>query len=191
MWWELFNKAIEHYPQIGGYALLIIIVAYLSIKIYKFYSTTTKVCNSFDGISEKLNKISKGLEMTNTILLEKKFIDNSCYSESYSPVQANPLGRDLYKESGAEQLMNSGLSDKLLKELEENYQQDTALEVQNNALRILLEEKDGDEFRILQKFAYNNPKFRDNPLTYTDILYIMSLELRNKYLMKHPDINKE
>jgi hypothetical protein len=199
MWFEILNILEKYYPPIGGFASLVIIVSIISIKSYQFYSRTKsvnnvfelrtkKVDNTFKEISERLNKLSKGLEMTNTILLEKKFIDNSCYSESHSPVQMSLLGKELYQQSGAKELMEE-LSEKLLAELESDFQQDTALEVQRNSLRILLEKMDEREFRSLQKFAYNNPVFNDNPLTYSNILFVTSLELRNRYLERHPDVN--
>ena len=117
MWTWIIEKLMEYYPQIAGYACLIFVVVFITIKIYKFYFSTKSVCEKFESFSDTLNTISRGLETLNKILLEKKVIDNSCYSETHSPIDLNELGNQLYKESGAEQVFGEN-EERLLEELE-------------------------------------------------------------------------
>ncbi|MDP3957533.1 MAG: hypothetical protein Q8Q10_03475 [bacterium] len=124
----------------------------------------------------------------NNVLLEKQVISHSCYSQENSPRVINPLGQKLYEQSGAKDLMEK-VKGKLLKELETNKKIDSLLELERESLNTMLNRMDDKEFKNIQNFAFEHPKFEGNPLTFTDILFVMALVLRDLYRGKHPEIN--
>jgi len=185
----LLESLIKYYPQIAGYGFLIIIVTIVVYKCTKFYLKTEEVCKEFPNLQSLLQKIDKGFSTLNQILIEKDVIGSSCYSGGGSPRVLNERGEKLYKQSGAEKLLNEIKSD-LLSEVEKQ-KQDSLLELEQNAIKILLEKMKNPEFKEIQDFAYNNQSFEGTPLTYTDILLVMALELRDMYIGKHPEIKPE
>ena len=51
---------------------------------------------------------------------------------------------------------------------------------------MLLLHRDEPRFRLLQDFVYQHPTFNAKPLTYTDILFMVALKLRDFYRERHP-----
>src|ERR1035441_5553522 len=95
------NYLVQHFPQIGGYVLVAVIVAILVWKIAKFYIATTKIHAEFPVIQSILTEIKAGFATLNQVLLEKQVISKSCFSNANSPRVINELGKRLYEQSGA------------------------------------------------------------------------------------------
>lgn len=180
----IINFLSKYYPHIAGYALLVLVIVLVVYKCTKFYLKTKEVCDEFPSLKTLLQKIDKGFNTLNQILIEKNVISSSCYSEGNSPRKLNELGEKLFKDSGAEELFNK-IKEELLTEFKKP---NSFLELERNALKILFDKTNNPEFKGIQDFAYNHPNFEESPLTYTDILYIMSLKLRDAYIEKHPEI---
>ena len=178
---------IKNYPQIAGYAVLIIICVFITSKFCKFYFENKKVINEFPNLKETLGKIDRGLTTLNQILLEKTVITQSCYSNENSPRVINELGKQLFVESRASKLFQE-INQELIAELESK-KFDSLLELERSSLSVLIEKMNDPRFKDIQNFAFEHPTYQKQALTYMDILFVMSLKLRDVYIEKHPDSN--
>lgn len=184
----VYNQLLVHYPQYAGSFVMIAVVAFIVWKAAAFYFQTTEVNKKLPAIETTLGQIHQGFTTLNQLLLEKEVISNSCYSNGNSPRTLNELGAKLYRESGAQSLFESS-RDNLIAELEQ-YTFDSFLDLDRESLNMLLKHMDDPEFTDIQNFAFEHPTFNGNPLTYTDILHIISIKLREAYLIKHPELKK-
>lgn len=181
------QKLIEYFPQVSTYFIIILVAVFVTYKLTIFYINTKKTNSKFPTIEETLNRIDKGFTTLNQILLEKNVISRSCYSEENSPRVLNEMGVRLYSESGARDLFEK-IKDELISELEKKHF-DSLLELERSSLDVLIEKMNDIRFKEIQNFAFQHPTFNSNPLTYTDILFIMSLRLRDLYREKHKNSN--
>lgn len=190
----VISKLIEYFPQIAGYGILAIVVGYISVKATQFYMKTNGLHSSVGGLDvavtgmkTTLDSIHTGLTTLNNVLLEKTVISTSCYSVGNSPRILNASGLKVYNESGAKPLLESKKNE-LMKELElKTY--NSFLEVERESFKVLLDRMSEPDFSVVQDFAYQHPQFENQALTYSDILYIMSIVLRDAYKEKHPELN--
>ncbi|MBI2444213.1 MAG: hypothetical protein HYV42_03165 [Candidatus Magasanikbacteria bacterium] len=185
----IFDTLNQVAPQAAIYAAIILVVGLLVYHFTKFWVATNKTNQALPEIQASLIKIDRGLNTLNKVLLEKNIISQSCYSNVNSPRALNDLGRRLLPASGADRLL-AQQAGAFLNELEQK-PYDSPLEVEREALNLLLAKMDDAEFRELQNFAYNHPQFDGKPLTYTDILFVMSLVLRDQYLARHPELRSD
>ena len=51
----------------------------------------------------------------------------------------------------------------------------------------------GDDlsYKPIQDFAFQHPTYKNNPLTYSDILFLIALKLRDFYRGRHTDLTAE
>ena len=175
----------EHFPQF----FFAVVVAVVTIFLTRFYMETHKVLDDYPSSRQMLSEIHAGLILLNTVLLEKNVISQSCYSGMNSPRVLNEAGRELLKESEADKLYNQ-LQEGLLKELE-GQEVTTLLALEQASLQLLLLKRNEPEFKPLQDFAFEHPTFKKNPLSYIDILYAMSLLLRDAYRERHTELEIE
>jgi hypothetical protein len=182
------DKLIQYYPQIAGYCVLIAIVVYLTYKLTTFYTNTTNLQKEFPDIKTLLAKIDSGLKTLNTILLDKNVINQSCYSNGNSPRVINAIGNDLLTDSGSLPLYES-IKDEFLGLLEAK-KFESLLELERESLNVFLTRMDDPRFVPLQNYVFQHPTFKTTPLTYTDILFLLGLKLRDLYLENHPEFNK-
>jgi len=189
IWQIIFDWFTQTFPQYWGFFVAMILVVIITIWLVINYLKIKGVCDNFPDIKKLLNHVDKSLSVLNSILIEKNVISNSFYSEAHSPRQLNAVGKKLYSESGAEALFTS-LYDELLSDLEKRTPA-SFLDVESKSLAVLLDKMNDSKLKELQDFAYNHPNFEGNALTFFDILYVMSLNLRNKYLEKHQEIKSD
>ena len=190
----IISKLIEYFPQIAGYSLIAIIVGFVCVKATQFYMRTNGLHSSVGGLGASmtamkttLDSIHTGLTTHNNVLLEKTVISTSCYSVGNSPRVLNDRGIKLYEKSGAKILLEKKMSE-LIKELELKAY-NSFLEVERESFKALLNRMSESDFYVIQDFAYQHPQFEDKSLTYSDILYVMSIVLRDAYKTKHPELN--
>jgi hypothetical protein len=208
------NFLNQYYPQVGIYAATLFFVIAVTVKIHGFYLNMQTVkgktekledkmpdielkMKMWQGKTEKLedkmpkieimfSKIETGLILLNKMLLEKTIISQSCYSNENSPRTINDIGQSLLKESGANKIFEAKkkmlLSDLELKTI------NSLLELEREALNVMLAHGDDLDYKPVQDFAFEHPTYQGNPLTYTDILFIMALKLRDFYQVKHPEL---
>lgn len=192
MFSEYVSYIIAHWPVI---ALLLVTV--LAVwKVASFYFTRFKPietevgkfkthadCISHRSDIDELRNIVRNIER---ILLQKdnKLIDK--LSISRSPRQLNDSGNKLYEDSGAKRLMEEKAAE-FIEHLEKRMPI-TALDVETESQSVLLSLSDEDYFVQIKTFIYNNPRYQDINIDLLTICYVMSLELRNLYLQKYPEI---
>ena len=183
----IFDKLIQYFPQIGAYTLIALVVGLIVWKAASFYIKTQNTVSKFPMIETVLSKIDKGFTTLNQVLLEKQVISQSCYSNENSPRVVNEIGKKLFKESGAEELFEK-IKEELMSELESK-KFDSLLELERSCLNVLLEKMNDNRFKNIQNFAFQNPKYEGLPLSYTDMLFVMALMLRDYYREKYPESN--
>ena len=72
----------------------------------------------------------------------------------------------------------------------------TALDVENFAIEVLISQLDSDIFNELKQWVYNSPSFKieiqgqeqEYTVSMNDVCFILSLPLRDMYLKTHPDL---
>lgn len=130
---------------------------------------------------------------------QKKRIERSAYALSgkHSPRQLNKNGIALLKDSGADKFLEANM-DFFIKKMEVIAPK-TAYDVEDLASTVLLAESNNDMFIPLKSWAYNAPtrelknedgSVKSLDVELDDIIFVMSLPLRDKYLELHPEIIK-
>ncbi len=64
---------------------------------------------------------------------------------------------------------------------------ESLLELEQSCLEVLLQKRNDQKFKNIQNFAFEHPTFEGRTLTYIDILFVLSLKLRDDFREKHPD----
>ena len=185
----LFSFLIQYYPQIAVYGIILFLVVVITIKATDFYSQTRRLHADMPTVQTTLTKIDTGLTLLNNVLLEKTIISQSCYSNGNSPRVISSLGIQLLNESGANPIFEA-IKGEFVMELEAKTI-NSLLELEKESLNVMLVHRDEARFKPLQDFAYQHPTFNDMPLTYTDLLFVVALKLRDFYRTRHPDLTAE
>lgn len=182
----IWNFLMQRYPAIAIALFVLLLVIVATWKFCAFYSKTQNTMKEIPDIKKMLQNIHTGLLSLNSILIEKSVIGQSCYSSANSPRALNDVGKRLLEQSGADKLLEDK-KEVLISELEKQ-KVDTLLRLEQLSLQVLIYKMNRPEFKALQDFAFQNPAFDGNPLSYIDILYVMSLALRDEYRNKHPEL---
>lgn len=168
-------------------------------KLSKYHSrleaTNEKVenlpCSEHDArhmaIMDKLNTII-------TYLQTKYPTSVNIFSAKASPRKLNDLGRSLYEKSGGDEFLSNNLD--YFIGLIDKKKPRTALDVETSANEVLMESLDQDIFNGLKRWVYNSPSWkisingekRDYSITMNDICFVISIKLRDAYLMAHPEL---
>jgi len=182
----LLQQALNYSPYIAVYGGILVLVVWGTIKLTKFWSKTTTLHTDVPEIKSTLNKIHTGLTTLNQVLLEGTIIKQSCYSSGNSPRTVNELGKRVLAQSGANDLITTH-ADAWIRQLEERHPA-TLLDLEREAFRLILSRMNDADFVHVKNFAFEHPNFENTPLSYTDILFPMSLELRDLYRSRHPEL---
>ena len=118
---------------------------------------------------------------------KKKF--KGLLSAIYSPRKLSDPGRELYQISGIQNVFEDNMQF-FVEELEKIHPK-TALDVEDSAFSVLLNSKSEDIFIPVKDWLYNNPLFHELDIDMSAICFVASLELRDVYLKKHPEILPE
>ncbi len=173
----IIRLAIDYFPPISWYTTAAAALVLATVKIHSFYIKTTAHHAEVPSIKDLLEHIDKGLATLNNVLLEKNIISHSCYSGNRSPRTINALGTQLMKESGAEIIFHAQ-KERLAAELAAKHAA-SLLQLEREALNVMIAHRDDPAFLPLQDFVYRHPMFDGTPLTYTDLLFVMALILRD------------
>lgn len=211
MWNTILKWVLENYPALAAAIVLVIITVYITIKIIKYVNKINESekklndlpCEShyqsiqqhssmketLDSINEQVTTISKWI-----MHIDDDMIDR--LSQKCSPRVMTALGRNLFDISGARAAID-GNTDFLIGEVEKKGPK-TPFDVENSALDVLLGNMTHPLFNEIKNYIYYQPE--DVELTDADgskktvkislfsIIKLMSLELRDRYLAAHPDI---
>jgi len=108
------------------------------------------------------------------------------YVQENSPLGLTALGKELLEKSGAKKMIEDQY--KYFEELINKGNHKTALDVQS-CISSLIAEKENENFMMpIKDFAYKNPHFDGNRLTFSDIQRTMVICLRDLYFKNHPEI---
>ncbi len=151
----------------------------IAINRYNEFSDCRNHTQFIADLKKSVNNIERIL-----IKMDSENLD-SLY-EVHSPRQLNETGREFYKESGADKILEDNL-DFFISELEkENLK--NALDVETGAYAFLLRISDNDIFNDLKRYIYNNPKVGTLNADISTACFVMSLVLRDEYLNRYPEI---
>ena len=119
------------------------------------------------------------------------------FSAKHSPRKLNENGFTLFNDSGGKELLESNLSFFISKI--EQLQPKTALDVEDMALTVLQTHTSDDIFIPIKNWVYNAPtrEIRDpdgsrrmQDIDMDDVLFVMSIPLRDEYLKLHSEISQ-
>lgn len=140
------------------------------------------------------NSVIEDIGIIRTFILSKNPTAISIFSAKKSPRKLNDEGIKLFETiSGKkflvdnEQFFIAGIEKRKPK---------TALDVEQNANEVLVENLGNDMFNDIKKWVYNTPSIevkigeevKDYSITMNDICFILSIPLRDKYLELHPEL---
>lgn len=121
------------------------------------------------------------------------------FSGKHSPRQLNDLGKKVYEEMHGEDFLNENL-DLFISAIDELKPQ-TALDVETSALSVLIENTNNPIFNRLKMWVYNSPSVQipvgkdgettEYAIVMSDICFILSIPLRDKYLARHSELTAE
>lgn len=111
------------------------------------------------------------------------------WSTANSPISLSEKGRALLVESG----INAFIGDKegdLIKKIDD-LKPTTAYDVQKFSYSVLrgLVFDNTDMHNKIKDFVYHNPEFKGSNVDVPDVLYVGSIELRDKYLSTHQELS--
>lgn len=116
------------------------------------------------------------------------------FSQKASPRKLNAYGNRLFEECNGQKFLDRN-KEELLESISAK-NPNTALDVENLAVQVLISRLDSDIFNELKQWVYNSPTWKieiqgqpqDYTVTMNDICFVLSLPLRDMYLALHPDI---
>jgi len=187
---DLINKILEYlnnsYPKIAGYFLLVFLIAYFTIKCYKFYSSTKVVCNEFPSITSKLDKLLQRFSSLIVVLAEKKTIKDSAVFKVESPVGLTPEGYELIKKIGWSGIINDDKNKNILFGILDKQNLSNKHDVEKGCIIIMYDlngAKEENQFTPIKRYLYEHGDIDEE-----SVLIACALDLRDKYLAIHPEI---
>ena len=207
MWDKFWDIVAVNHPALIVGGVIVVAVAVAVWACSKFYYTrivkaesklkTLKKdvenlpCAKHDQTSqiilEKLNTIT-------TYLMTKDSKASFIFSQKASPRKLNAYGNRLFEECNGQKFLDRN-KEELLESISAK-NPNTALDVENLAVQVLISRLDSDIFNELKQWVYNSPTWKieiqgqpqDYTVTMNDICFVLSLPLRDMYLALHPDI---
>lgn len=199
MFSEIFKWLIDNFPLIAIAILLMVVVWYVSEFYHTRFRPIEANVNDLKGhvndLKSKSNCVKHESEIktltdivrnVEKILLRKDATLMNELSITKSPRQLSESGRRLFVDSGCCAFLDE-FTESFLDKLE-GRKPITALDVENESHSLLLSLSDEDYFKPIKNFLYNNPRYNEIDIDINTLCFIMSLELRNLYLAKHPEI---
>lgn len=186
-------KVEDIVPQLTMLGLGLVIFHIFSVKpISDNINRTQKCVNDINNASREMqSKLVLLISKTNSIddwnplhSLEEK-LD---WSTMNSPMFLNDDGRELLSKSPMGKFLKD--HEKELRRYIENKNPTTAYDVQKYAREYLPQFvlKDEKIVKEIKDFIYNNPIFNNKELEIPAILFVGTLELRDRYLDNHPNL---
>ena len=152
----------------------------------------TELKSVMGNIAGKLDILIAGLGISSLDL------SAGLFSEKHSPRRLNGQGQQLFDDVGGTRFLDEN-QDFLFSKLAEK-QPKTALDVENMALMVLNLNAENDIFNVLKNWVYNAPSREVTNIegatvmydvTLKDVFFVLSLDLRDRYLRAHPEISPD
>lgn len=153
---------------------------------------TRAMMSRMEGQLELL--VQNSIEKNNQKIRKKSGL---AFSAKNSPRQLNQNGEELLRDSGGRELLERNM-DFFINKIEK-LQPKTALDVENMALAVLQTHTNEDMFIPIKNWIYNAPAMelknpdgstRSQEVDIDDVIFVISLPLRDRYLELHPEIIK-
>ncbi|MCQ2259789.1 MAG: hypothetical protein MJZ77_00185 [Bacteroidales bacterium] len=157
-------------------------------------SRMDKLEGRMDKLEDLSQNINKNVIAIQTFLQTKYPTAAQVFSQKFSPRQLNKKGREMFDKFGGKEFLDA--NEDLLMECVAAKMPKTALDVEQDALEALYETLDSDIFNGIKLKVYNSKdieievegKKERYSLTMNDICFIFSIDLRDRYLNKHPEV---
>lgn len=140
----------------------------------------------FDNIDQKLSFIENSLQILISYLKGKGILSQDFLSKK-SPLVLNKLGVEILEKSGGKDIIDSNY-DTICKALESEGKSISAWELYNKTLFTFINLLNNKMFLNIHKFLYNNPSYKGKALPELDIITILSVYFRDKYLEQYPEL---
>ncbi|MCC8020051.1 MAG: hypothetical protein LIO85_09815 [Rikenellaceae bacterium] len=200
---DIISLFKEHLPFWVIVAILLIVgIVLLNNYIRDKIRTVGESKERIDTIEAHIVSIDSNIEKINNLLTTVKTflvaeIDKAkdVFSMKLSPRRLNPLGKEIYDEIKGERFLDEN-QDYFFARIEKK-EPKTALDVETASLEVLISASENDDrFIPLKNFVYNYPSKRKDDgtiitISLSDICFVLSLPLRDRYLKAHPEINPE
>lgn len=158
--------------------------------------TTNELLRSLEG---KMDMLVRLMPLASNSKSEQKFSDDvPVFSQKNSPKALNDNGKLVFEYFGCGEFLSTNL-EWLLEEVEK-FAPKTALDVETFSYSALLVASLDDRFNDLKNKIYKSPAIelkagngekQKAEITLENVLFIISLPLRDAYLKKHPEILPE
>ncbi len=154
------------------------------------FADTRALMSKMEGQLELL--VQNSVEKSNRKIKKKS---GYAFSAKHSPRHLNQNGIALLSDCGGNEFLNANMGffiDKM-----EKLQPKTALDVEDMALAVLQTSTNEDMFIPLKSWVYNAPSrvlsnsdgsTRTQDVDLDDVIFVLSLPLRDRYLELHPEI---
>lgn len=154
-----------------------------------------------DRFEARMDKLENTmLNVNNNVLAIQTFLQTKyknaapIFSQKYSPRRLNPKGEEVFNQYGGKEFLDANES--MLLERIERKKPKTALDVEQDALDVLYETLDEDIYNEIKLKVYNSEdikivtdgKEENYSITMSDICFVFSFDLRDRYLAKHPEV---
>jgi hypothetical protein len=204
----LLNKVIENIPlSIIVFLMLIYLIVFITIKIHRFYLKLTNSLILVEKHDEAFNKFVNYLgvldDMKSSIRKIEEYIirnDSTALEQlirKCSPFKITNFGEVLLNVSEGRDCVDNNI-DFFISEIEK-MKPLVALDVENYSLTVLNENTKSEMFNNIKDFVFNAPSNFllktpegneiEIPIKMENILWVMSIYLRDKYFETHPEIN--
>lgn len=188
---EIIITVISVLATIGVFAALY----HIGKKIGGFEELAKNLSNSIEKLpceqrAEEMRDIHDDVLAIKTFLTTKHKNIEAIWGLKNSPTTLNENGKKLFDSINGSDFLDKN-KDFLLEKLSEKKPK-TALDVENNANCVLIENTENDIFNGLKNWVYNSPTMTINDKEYAvtlyDVCYVLSIPLRDMYLNLHPEI---
>lgn len=223
MWSAILQWLSENYPMIFGALVVIGITAVFTWRVFCWVhriknlekelpnkadkntlpcEINQKKIDDYNNLAEQIrndiNEIRSDITEVRTYLLTKNSSAAPIFSRKHSPRQLNELGRKVYKDINGEDFLEEN-KHLFISSIEKSRPM-TALDVEANALSVMIENTNKPIFNGIKKWVYNSPSIqiptnaegetKEYTITLNDICFILSIPLRDMYLGVHKEITE-
>lgn len=199
MWDSIISILSERYPMILLCIVLIVAVWLIAKFYYTRFKKTEKIVSELPCEAHSLlfKQISDDLLQIRTYIQTKDPKNAALFSVKQSPRRLNQAGEQLYNDFNGEAFLDAN-SAMLIRAIDEKKPK-TALDVEVASHEVLVENVHSDIFNGLKNWVYNSPtrkyviegEERNYTISLSDVCFVLSLPLRDRYLSIHPEISVE
>lgn len=181
----------EHSAKIEGHKD---IMERMDKRVERVENRLERVENRLEAVGNIVQGIRVDLVSLQTFLQSKYKTTTPLFSQKHSPRTLNEKGREVFAQFGGKEFLDA--NEEMLCQRIESKKPKTALDVEQDALRVLYETMELDIFNSVKLRVYNSEdidveregKVEKYSISMEDVCFIFSLDLRDRYLRRHPEV---